>query len=304
MLTYGQMLADNEAAAPIYQGGKFWQEINRQFSVLIWAGALQTLRDEYFNRRFAGADPNSRQVYRCLLWLYYNHLKALDRDGFLKRVAESPVGGTLDQETIDGREMSIDFLQSVDEAFRLREAWSAAGRPGEPRVIVELGAGYGRLAYVARKLFPECTYVILDLPGALICAQSWLSRALPGEVVPYEESRQVTRFTRELLQSRKVWTLGAHQFPLIEAGAIDAFVNIYSMQEMTPPIIEHYFAQIERTVTGVLFLKERNLERNVVDDVQVSHDTYPFRSHWKKLFWQPVAIYEDNFEAAFSLGPS
>ncbi|MEZ4671530.1 MAG: putative sugar O-methyltransferase [Anaerolineae bacterium] len=297
--TYFLMRQDNQTADAKYQAGKFWQGINNEFEDFLWAGALTNLRNEYFNRRFAGPEPASRQVWRALLWLYYQHLQTIDTDGFLKTAVEPSAGGTSDQEIIDGRPMSLDFLQSVEEVYRIREAWALAGETGSPSVIVELGGGYGRLAYVCRKMLPECTYVILDLPEALICANSWLNRVLPGECVAYADARRRTTLDREQLQSGKVWLLGAHQIEAIASKSIDAFVNIYSFAEMPRQAIDNYFAQIDRITQGSLYSKQRKLEDNRIDGVKVSSDIYPIPQHWRLLFHRTSSLYEAFFEAGY-----
>ncbi len=299
---YAEMVEDNQKATDNYRAGKFWASINEEFADFLWAGTLKNLRNEYFNRRFAGPSPDNHQIWRALLWLYYQNLQKIDTFGFLKTGAEPPVGGNADQELIDGRPMSLDFLQSVEEAYRLQQAWSSAKLAGSPQLIVELGAGYGRLAYVCRQIFPNCTYIILDLPEALICSSYWLNLALPGEVVPYHESRQVTHFTREMLLSRKIWTLGAQQIEQIAPKSVDAFVNIYSFAEMPPSIIENYFSQLDRITQGIFYSKQRKLEHNVIDKVQITAKSYPVKPNWLKLFEQTSTLYESFFETAYKIG--
>jgi hypothetical protein len=53
---YRDLCADNARASQLYRAGAFWAEINADFSDSIYAGALRNLRNQYFNRRFAG--PN------------------------------------------------------------------------------------------------------------------------------------------------------------------------------------------------------------------------------------------------------
>lgn len=299
--TYQLMQADNAGADARYRAGKFWAKINEDFADLIYAGGLTNLRNQYFNRRFAGPDPCSRSVYAALLWLYYRHVASLDRDGFLGS-GEPQEGGQGDQESINGVPMSLDFLQSTEEAYQLRRAYELASRQGSPRVVAELGAGYGRLAYVVRRLLPDCTYVILDLPEALICAKSWLGRVLPGEVVPYEESRALSAFDRETLLRRKLWLLGPHQLEAIAPKSIDAFVNVYSLAEMPRASIENYFRQIDRIVDGVFYTKQRGLEENPDDHDRITAADYPIGPHWRELFRQPATLYHGFFEAAYAIG--
>jgi hypothetical protein len=296
---YEEMVRDNQSAPSVYQPGAFWARINRDFSDLIWAGGLRDLRDQYFSRRFAAWDPRERIAYHCLLRLYRARLLEQDSDGFLARVSDPAEGGAGDQEVIEGRPVSLDFLQSVEEAFAIRDAWRQSGRDGYPSLIVELGAGYGRLGYVLRKMFPDATYVICDLPEALACAHSWLSRVLPGEVVPYARSRAQTKFDRQTLRSERCWILGAHQIESIADAAADAFVNIYSFAEMPPNVIEHYFSQIDRITNGVFYTKQRKREDNVEDKVVVSDDSYPLRPRWSELFRRTTTLYESFFEAAW-----
>ncbi len=303
MAVYAQMREDNLRAAEIYGPGRFWGQINDTFADFVWAGALENLRTEYFNRRFAGPEPGSRQVWRALLWVYYQKLQEIDRDGFLASASDPREGGNGDQDLIDGRPMSLDFLQSVEEVYRLREAWALAGRTGQPQLIVELGAGYGRLANVCRRMLPDCTYVILDLPEGLLCSSHWLSRVLSKDCVPYEESRQMTHFSREKLLSRKVWTLAAHQIEAIADRSVDAFVNIYSFAEMPKGVIDNYFSQLGRVTRGILYSKQRKHEKNIADGLDVTASTYPIQSSWKLLFERNTVLYETFFEAAYAIRP-
>jgi len=298
--TYEEMKQANRASSELYQAGEFWERHNRQHANAIWGGGLENLRNEYFNRTFSGPQPESRQVYRALLFMYYKHVKLLDTEGFLETHADPVVGGTTDQEVLFGRPCSLDFLQSVEEAYRIRDGWRAAGRSGAPRVIVELGAGYGRLAYVCRKLLPDCSYVILDLPEALVCSQSWLSRVLGAEAVNYQQTRDVKQFDRGSLEGGKVFFLLPHKIEAIAANAVDAFVNIYSFAEMPPASIANYFRHLDRITDGILYTKQRQLELNEFDDVKVSEESYPVMPHWRPLMRSVSTLYDTFFEATYA----
>jgi putative sugar O-methyltransferase len=298
---YEQMVADNRAAPSKYQAGKFWQAINDEFSTLIYSGALANLRNQYFNRRFSGPEPASWQVYSSLVWMYYNALLAHDATGWLRGASDPVEGGAQDQILVDGRPLSLDFLQSVEEAFVIRDAWTRSGRPSAPKTIVELGSGYGRLANVCRQVFPDCTYVLLDLPEALCCAASWLGRVRKQEVVDYAQSRTLSRLDRATLQPGKIYTLGAHQIESIADGAADVFANAYSFAEMPSEIIANYFTHVDRTTTGLFYTKQRGSENNEVDRETVSASTYPVRAHWKPLLARDATLYPGFFEQIFEV---
>jgi hypothetical protein len=151
-------------------------------------------------------------------------------------------------------------------------------------------------------MLPDCTYVILDLPEALLCSSHWLNRVLPDDCAPYEESRELTSLSRETLLSRKVWTLAAHQIEAITDRSVDAFVSIYSFAEMPRSAIDNYFSQLSRVTDGVLYSKQRKVEKNRMDGIEVTAATYPVQSFWELLFERTTILYEAFFEAAYAVG--
>src|SRR5262249_41066884 len=134
------------------------------------------------------------------------------------------------------------------------------------------------------------------------CSSYWLTRVLGDDVVPYAESRRQTSFSREQLLSRPVWTLGTHQIEQIASKAVDAFINIFSFQEMPLKIIENYFSQADRLVKGVVYIKQRTIENNTVDKERITEASYPVRSSWSTHFRRPILLYAKHFEAAFGVG--
>lgn len=297
---YDLMTSQNAAATVVYRAGRFWSDINADFRDLIWAGALRNLRNEYFNRRFSGPDPCSWQVYGSLLWIYRNRLLEMDAE-FVSGMSDPAAGGTADQLLIDGRPISLDLLQSIEEGLTIRAALRQIGADQGPKIIVELGAGYGRLANVCRHLWPDCTYVILDLPEALICSQTWLNQVFPGDVVNYSKSRDA-ELNRSRLLSRRIWCLGPNDIERIPDGACDVFANIYSFAEMPAEAIRNYYEQLQRITKGVFYTKQRRREDNLADAVVVAEGSYPKLDNARELMRRTSTLYEGMFEAAYSLG--
>jgi putative sugar O-methyltransferase len=198
--------------------------------------------------------PITRNVYRQLLHLYYSYLKRIDTRGFLQDHDEPSIGGTADQEVIEGHVVSLDFLQAVEEAYLILEAWNSAGYDDEPKLIAELGAGYGRLAYICHKMMPDCTYVILDLPEALICSQSWLRRVCgTGAVISYSDAARMTAYSRKDLLKARIWTLGAQAIEKLED--VDIFVAADNLSVMSPKAAANYCDHVAR-IAKVFFSRQ------------------------------------------------
>ena len=73
---------------------------------------------------------------------------------------------------MDSQTLSLDLLFSIDDFYNLYEINPKIAH--EPIVVAELGAGWGRLGYVLRKVNPRATYIVFDLPEVLLISQTYL----------------------------------------------------------------------------------------------------------------------------------
>lgn len=114
---------------------------------------------------------------------------------------------------------------------------------------VELGCGAGRQVEILKKLHPDMTYLLFDIPPQIYVAERYLSTVFPGEVVSYRD----THSFRDLdsLQKGKIHIFGSWQFPLLKDFEIDLFWNAASMQEMEPDVVMNYLSIINQSANHV-----------------------------------------------------
>ena len=103
-----------------------------------------------------------------------------DDHGLTARLAEPTIGNPLRLRS-GGRLISQDLANSIIEfTFAARSGAVAASAR-----IAELGAGYGRLAYVFAQA-RELTYCVFDIPPALAVSQWYLTATLgEARILPY-----------------------------------------------------------------------------------------------------------------------
>lgn len=87
---------------------------------------------------------------------------------------------------VQGRIVNHDTTVYLERLALLREAGllpadGAAADGGAGLGILEIGGGYGGLAYHLRRLLPRARYTIVDLPESLLFAGIYLSVLWPGE---------------------------------------------------------------------------------------------------------------------------
>jgi hypothetical protein len=129
-----------------------------------------------------------------------------------------------------------------------------AARQGELRVL-EIGGGYGGLAYWFKSAFRNCSYTIVDLPECLLYSGLYLSLCLPDQ--------------RASIGTAEPPRFGLRFVPNYMADALDEefdlVINTLSLSEMSVPQIETYAGLIaERWLAkDGLFFEQNQDNRSV-----------------------------------------
>jgi len=149
----------------------------------------------------------------------------------------------------DGRHASFGALYYYNFACFA----AAAGDLGQTDVVVEIGSGYGGQAEVLKALFPHLTIVLMDLAPQLYFAERFLSKALPGQVVPYRDTREGQ--WDGALSPGKVHFLSPRAIENLNPEGRVLFWNAASFGEMEPDVVTNYAAHVSR-FADTLFLMQ------------------------------------------------
>ncbi len=174
----------------------------------------------------------------------------------------------------------------------------------DPVVVLDLGAGWGRIGYVLKRVNPRATYIACDLPEALLISSTYLPRLLPDELVHgYEQNRPLDKFTKQaLIAGDGMRFCGAQDLERFQPGSIDFLINVASFQEMTVDQVGAYFALIDKKLNGILYTQQVWQTPSVFNVVS-GFDDYPWPSRWQRLFARHTTFSDRYFEAAFRVGP-
>lgn len=234
------------------------------------------------------------QLYTRLLWRF---AERADSEHVLRTLAE-PLEGNPFQIFLDGRLISQDLANSVLEYTAIREHFRHDY--GDAVTIAELGAGYGRNAYVFLRLFPNCRYIVIDIPPALYVAQRYLSSVFPGKRVADVPCSASPEEIAARVQAADIAFLLPHQAAALPAGSVDLFLNISSLHEMQPEQIAAYLQMVDRLTDGLFYSKQWLESRNPYDDIVVRSADYPTPAHWRELYHRPARVQTTFFEALYA----
>ena len=107
--------------------------------------------------------------------------------------------------------------------------------------LVELGSGAGRQAEVLKKLYPNLTLYLFDLPPQLYVCEQSMHKIFPGQVVGYRETRDYKTLPPP---DGRIHIIGNWKFPLLKEADIDLFWNAASFQEMEPDVVAAYLSDV------------------------------------------------------------
>jgi putative sugar O-methyltransferase len=171
-------------------------------------------------------------------------------------------------------------------------------KSSDQQVVVELGGGFGGLAYYLVRDNPGITFVDFDLPEALALATYYLMKTLPNlQISLYGE----ISFPEESLATPGIVMMPSFEIMKMPSKSATVSFNSYSLAEMSPSSIRTYIDQIAR-ITGAYILHV-NHNRNAV----LSADKFGIEGHGFKLIRRELAGWtlginpkSDEFEYLFS----
>jgi putative sugar O-methyltransferase len=163
---------------------------------------------------------------------------------------------------LDGRIVNHDTYVHLERVALLHEAGELerlGAAAGKNPVILEIGAGFGGLAYHLKKQVPRARYIIVDIPESLVFSAIYLSTLFPDQPNVLATSPELTTRNLDRPGFTFVPNYFAHRFQ--DAGiSADLAINTLSMSEMLPGQVTGYCALIRRCLApgGVFF--EQNID--------------------------------------------
>jgi putative sugar O-methyltransferase len=208
-------------------------------------------------------------IYVRMLYLYS---KRFDRLGLIDQLRE-PAFGNPFLIPYRNRLLSQDIIHSVLELYAMLDELDFS----QPLKVCEIGAGYGRVAWLFLTLFPDCEYTIIDIEPAINVSKAYLRTVCPNAKVSFLSPADTEGLPND---------------------CFDLTINISSFHEMTPAQVDAYFDLIDRT-SKRLYLKQWRCWHNPIDDVVMSEASYPYRPSWKKVYSRTNPVKPSFFEAVY-----
>ncbi len=194
------------------------------------------------------------------------------------------------------RLISQDLARSATEYNLLK------GRLGKSAngTILEIGAGYGRLAEVFLQRGAS-QYIIVDIFPMIYLAEQYLKARFPNsKIFSLRDFSDFQSVAREIEQARIVF-LTPDQLRCLPDRYVDVAVNINSFMEIAPAEVESYFAAIERLAKGHFYTKQWLLNKSKQGVHGFEKSNYPARPHWSLVVEREDPLHSDFFEQIWKI---
>lgn len=239
---------------------------------------------------------SGRRIHSLFLALLWETVRSGDHRAILNRLEEPELGDPVVAD-YQGRSISQDLCNSVHELYSMVDALPGAAPPRTG--MLELGSGYGRVAWVFLQEFPQVRYVLCDIPPALAVAQRYLTTLFPDRrIFRFRHFDSHDEVAEELAQAQIAF-LTPNQLEILEPLGVGLFVNISSLHEMRPEQIEYYLGQVDRHCAGSFYTKQWKRSVNRADGLVINREDYPIPAAWEMIYSRNHPIQTAFFEALY-----
>jgi len=272
----------------------------RHFFKLILNGNVDFLKSTLYGKcDLKKSDRLGNKIFNFLYSRYvaslYEYVKKDDCLDIFSKLEEPLYGKPLLVRYKD-MYLSQDLCNSVSEFYSIYNAINF----DNIKSIAEIGAGYGRNAYIFLKTFPKIKYFIIDLPPSLFIAQDYFRKTMPSVKKFYFRNFKSFKDVEKEIRSAKLVFLMPHQIELLPRRMFDLMINISSLHEMKIEQIDNYLYQIDRLCKGYFYSKQ--WKRAIVRDNNfVSLEKYVVPRKWKTIFLRTSPIQRLFFEALYKV---
>jgi len=234
-------------------------------------------------------------VYKLFVGMLWELARRTDRTGLAQRLQEPLVGNPI-RIWRRGKLISQDLANSIREYSTILQA--EPGLNSGSKSIAELGAGYGRLAYVMLQ-DPGARYVVFDIPPALAVSQWYLSQVFERE--PIFRFRHVESFSsiESELSRCRIAFFTPNQLEMFPKHYFDVFASISTLPEMTARQVNNYLGLMSEKTRRLVYIKQWKTWTNLDDNFTFAQSDIQLTNGFAKVVEQDDPVQDAFFEGVW-----
>lgn len=234
--------------------------------------------------------------YNTLLILLYENLKKLDEIKLLGLLNDKTFCGYTDPFIdINGIKITHDKINSLFEWHFIKKIPISFNIKGN--IILELGAGSGRVAETILTFNKNLKYVICDIPLALWISYCRLKEAFPEKKIKLCCDTNSKNEIEKAINENDILFIFPHQINLFKEKIFDIFLAIDCLHEMDKETINKYMELAEKYSKYIYFTvreKSKVPFSPIKNELSISENNFFIKNSWKIEF-KSKSIFPSDF---------
>tara|TARA_B100001123_G_scaffold418066_1_gene521565 strand:- start:307 stop:951 length:645 start_codon:yes stop_codon:yes gene_type:complete len=206
---------------------------------------------------------------------------------------EEPVFGNPAFVSVAGKRITSDLLTSLDEWHALDGYLDF----GNTKTVLEVGAGYGRSAFILLSKQTNIKYIVCDILPALYLSKTYLEQCFPQKRSVYVASDVGKSEFKQLVRENDLIFLLPQHLEFVQG--VDLFMAIDCLHEMSEQSLEFYVEQAKRCSNYFYF---KSWKDTIVpfDKIHHTEDSYIREDEgWARVFKEDCDHPDSFFHALY-----
>lgn len=251
-------------------------------------GLLTNLKDDFINekvnifKKHSGLSHNQSFKLNFLILSLYNYLKKKREFNLLKNLNNSSFcenGHPYIQ--INNQNISFDKVNSLIELSELNNFNLVFNK----MVILEIGAGSGRLADTICSNYEDIKYIICDIPLAIYISYFRIKKRFNDKNICLAVDCDNEKDLLTKINSNDIIFIFPHQLKLIKNRLFDLTIAISSLHEMNKNTIKFYMSRIN-DISKILYFsvwKKTTIPFSLTNETLLANKSYFIYKNWVEL---------------------
>lgn len=160
--------------------------------------------------------------------------------------------------------INIDTLKFYESLIAMDRFGLLPDAESERQIVAEIGSGWGGFAYQFKTLFPNTTYLLIDLPHTMLFSATYLKTVFKGSKFLLFDGADHSSEDFKHYDFVFMPPAGFEQI-----GKLDLMINMVSFQEMAESQVENYIAMAKETGCPAVYSHNRGRSKhnNQIEDV-------------------------------------
>ena len=211
-----------------------------------FSGEIKNFHKRQFLRDF---------LHRKNLWHLYNGNDCTLSELYSPLIG-NPYGLTIDKQFIRaGSFYSHHYARQISRILQRKDS--------KRKTVLEIGAGYGAMAYYLCRDKDDLSYVSIDLPENMALTAYYLIRSFPDKKIYIHGESEISG---NIIEENDIFILSNTDIERLPDTFFDLVFNSYSLAEMSKETINHYITNINRLCKNYFLHVNHNKNANVVAD--------------------------------------